>query len=31
MAQDVLRDYLSRAEACLDIKKIPDTEKFAVF
>jgi len=31
MAQDVLRDYLSRAEACLGIKKIPDTEKFAVF
>ena len=31
MAQDVLRNYLSRAEACLGIKKIPDTEKFAVF
>ena len=31
MAQDVLRDYRSRAEACLGIKKIPDTEKFAVF
>ena len=31
MAQDVLRDYLSRAEACLAIEKIPDTEKFAVF
>ena len=31
MAQDVLRNYLSRAEACLGIKKIPDTDKFAVF